>query len=76
MESLPRYLFSFLSDLLSGLLCIRHPGGQDANVAVIGAATAAEDAQAEVFVYLPHLGGEALRVVAFEMVESDKFLRA
>jgi hypothetical protein len=45
-------------------------------VAVIGAATAAEDAQAEVFVYLPHLGGEALRVVAFEMVESDEFLRA
>ncbi len=41
----------------------RHPGGQSPHVTVISAAATAEDAQAEVFVDLPHLGGEALGVV-------------
>ncbi len=43
-------------------------------MAVIGAAAPAEDAQAEVLVDLPHLGGEALGSVAFGVVELDEFL--
>jgi hypothetical protein len=45
-------------------------------VAVVGAAAPAQDAQAEVFVDLPHLLGEALWVVAFGVVKLDEFLGA
>ena len=54
----------------------RHPEGERAHVAVVGAATPAEYAQAEVSVDLPHLVGEALGFVAFEVVESDELLGA
>jgi len=54
----------------------RHPEGERAHVAVVGAAAPTEDAQAEVSVDPPHFVGEAFGVVAFGVVELDELLGA
>ena len=54
-----------------GLLASR---GRAEDSAIRGDFSPAEDAQAEVPVYLPHLVGEAFWVVAFGVIEPDEFL--